>query len=123
MAVNLSGNQVRVIQNLPTAAAEETGFHSDGPLWLGAPAPNPTMGTTRCGLYTRSLLQSAQVLDLGGRVLRGLPLPGQGATRGDATSVTWDGCLANGLPAPAGVYLLRVETRQDCSTRRIILCR
>jgi aminopeptidase N len=57
------------------------------------------------------------IYDIGGRVLRTLPLDdGAGGTR----SLWWDGNDAAGQPAPPGVYYLRVSTSAGDVAKRLV---
>ena len=60
------------------------------------------------------------VFDPTGRRIRRLA-EGHGDAR--VTSVAWDGCDAHGVEAPAGLYLLSLDTGRRVTTRRALLIR
>jgi len=86
--------------------------------WSREPWPNPFNPV----LHARFTLErpgrvAAVVYDLQGRLVRTLLVGRRPA--GDH-ALRWDGTV-NGLPGPAGVYLLRVETERSVLTRKVML--
>jgi hypothetical protein len=59
---------------------------------------------------------AVQVFDVGGRLLRTLPFPGD-------TPVVWNGKDEQGRRLPAGVYLLRPAGDRDAPSKRVVLLR
>jgi hypothetical protein len=84
---------------------------------LSRPWPNPARGALRANFSLPAAAQvRARVFDLGGRMV---------ATLADARfaagqhTLAWDGRLAGGAPAPAGLYFLRVtRDGRDARTAR-----
>lgn len=87
---------------------------------LGLPRPQPA-----CGNVTLSLtLPDAQpvgasVLDAAGRLVREL-LDGGALGPGEHT-LRWNARAANGAPVPAGLYFVRVTTREGSWARRVVI--
>jgi hypothetical protein len=62
----------------------------------------------------------ARIFDVRGRCLRVLALPSTASGGGE---MRWDGRTEGGLPAPAGVYFIRVRQGNDHAEARIVLLR
>jgi hypothetical protein len=95
----------------------------DGPgglLALDPVAPNPTRGSSRFGvtLPEAGTIRLA-VLDVAGREVAVVADGFQPAGRRD---LAWDG-RGRGGPAPAGVYIARLEASGRILTRKFVLAR
>jgi hypothetical protein len=79
--------------------------------------PNPAHGALRAGFSLPAAAQvRARVYDVGGRVVA--TLADSRFSAGEHT-LAWDGRLAGGSPAPAGLYFLRVtRDGRDARTTR-----
>ncbi len=88
---------------------------------LGAPWPNPA----RDGAQVAFRLPTAQgvtvqVHDVRGRLVRSLV---EGGLGGGEHVARWDGALADGGRAPAGVYFVTLRTATAARTQRLVLAR
>jgi hypothetical protein len=88
------------------------------PLLLEPARPNPFSGRTSIHFVAeRGGWMSLEVYDLSGRRVQVLH---QGALSAGSHSVTWDGAAENGLPAPAGVYFLRLCDQRGVQARSAV---
>lgn len=87
-------------------------------LRVGVPRPNPTAGGSSVRF---TLAESDRVrvdlFDVAGRRVIQLAA---GAFGAGPHAVSWDGRLADGRVAPAGVYVVRLETSSGVASRRIV---
>ena len=101
-------------------AAIQDGDIASGSLFLRAPEPNPTSGTTALVLtLNENERAQVQVTSADGRVVRSMALPA-----GDARieRLDWDGRDADGRELPAGVYFIRAQSdRRDSHTQVVRL--
>ena len=101
-------------------AAIPDGDAASGSLFLRAPEPNPTSGTTALVLtLNENERAQVQVTSADGRVVRSMALPA-----GDARieRLEWDGRDADGRELPAGVYFIRAQSdRRDSHTQVVRL--
>ncbi len=101
-------------------ATVDAGAAPSARLWLGAhPNPFREVSAIRYGL-SRAGRVRIEVLDVSGRRVRALVSDVQG---GGDHAVTWDGTDDSGAPAPAGLYVVRLEAEQRTLTRRLLLAR
>jgi len=109
--------------NATAAIEDRSGPHSGSTgFLLGEPWPNPTPGASSFALWINDPGQiDACVFDIGGQLIRRLRVP-KGSASGRMT-LHWDGRLAKGDPAPAGVYCVRVTADNEVSSKRLILIR
>jgi hypothetical protein len=88
---------------------------------LAPVAPNPFMGAATVTFeLARASVVSLDVFDVAGRRVR--RLAGGAFARGTHVA-TWDGRLAGGERAPAGVYVVRLAADGTRATRRVVLVR
>lgn len=100
-----------------TAASGET----PGPLTLLPNHPNPfNAGTTVTYALAQAATVSVDVYDVRGRLVRPLE---SGYREAGAHDVPWDGAAADGRPAPAGAYIVRITTDVGSATRLMALVR
>jgi hypothetical protein len=114
-----AGGRVRIIYDLPPASGDHTSRSLTPNLILnGAPYPNPTSGQISFRLGNAVDPDGrAEVLDLQGRRVLSLG----SYCPADGSVIAWDGKLADGRRAPAGVYYLRVVTEGQSATRRFVI--
>jgi hypothetical protein len=94
---------------------------SAGSLELEPNAPNPFRGSTRIAYsLAEEGWASLRVVDVTGRVVRTLV---DGRLPAGPGEVTWDGRDLRGRPVPAGVYWVRLLTREEARTRKMTLLR
>jgi hypothetical protein len=103
----------------PTAVGGDAPAASLG-LRLRPPQPNPTSGSVvlpfSCGECASI---TAEVVDVQGRAVRRLA-----AVAAGENAIVWDGRRADGQPAAAGVYYVRVQAETGpVSARRVVLLR
>jgi len=81
--------------------------------------PNPSLGRVAFSIEGAGAagLDSVEILDLQGRVVRALA-PGGGSP---AARITWDGRDAHGVMAPAGVYQARIHRNGKLESTRVVL--
>jgi hypothetical protein len=86
-----------------------------GPAIAGLPYPNPTREGVRLDLAAPPDPDlRVRVVDLRGRVVA------RPALSAGAGTVTWDGRLAGGAEAPAGIYFIRLDGDGVPVTRRVV---
>ena len=80
--------------------------------------PNPSLGRVAFSIEGAGAvgLDSVEILDLQGRVVRTLAPSGAAAAR-----ITWDGRDAHGVLAPAGVYQARIHHNGQLESTRVVL--
>ena len=82
--------------------------HRTGSLELSAPAPNPSRGSTAFRIHLPAEGRARlEILDVTGRRVRMLA---EGEMPAGRHQLTWDGRDGSGRAAPAGVYIVRLET-------------
>ncbi len=117
LTVVLAGGESATLTQL----AGPTGAPPARALALDAPAPNPFNPRTtlrwRAPAGTRAV---CRVVDLRGRHLRTLL---DETASGAWSTITWDGGDDGGRAAPAGVYLVRLETDAAVVTAKAVLAR
>lgn len=79
--------------------------------------PNPFAGQLTIDLDSRLAKARVRVYNLRGEKIREIPLPSGNST------CHWDGFLDSGTPAPAGIYLLRVDAGKNSELRRVVKSR
>ncbi len=95
-----------------------SGLTANG-LYLGPAYPNPTGGGSKFALQgDGAQVQSAQVVDVAGRIVRRLAVG-----RVDGAVLHWDGRTNTGRPAATGVYFVRISDGRSVQQRRITLIR
>ena len=83
--------------------------------------PNPARGSVALRIEADAAgEQSIDILDLSGRRVRHI---GDGWYPAGARHAPWDGADAAGLPAPAGIYLVRIRAGVQSATVRVALIR
>jgi hypothetical protein len=78
------------------------------------PWPNPTSGSVTLALRGEPAEIRVQVLDSAGRLVRALH---------GRSPLVWDGRLARGSEAPAGVYFMKVMHGEGVTTRKVQIIR
>jgi hypothetical protein len=91
-------------------------------LQLGAPYPNPAGGNVsfRLVLPVSDERTEVGVFDLSGRRVRTLL---EGVLPAGERTVVWDGRSDDGRSAKSGVYFVRVMTRMESQSRRVLFLR
>jgi hypothetical protein len=108
----------RIVIGAP--AGVEGGASGTGALRLAA-EPNPTQGPVAFSIASaRDGIQSMDVLDLSGRLVRHLSAGWQ--PRG-TRQLSWDGTDASGNRLAAGVYLVRLRVGADMVVARVAIVR
>ena len=90
-------------------------------LELGPPTPNPALGRLGIDVHAaRAGVATLAIFDVAGRRVRtfALNLGTSGSER-----IEWDGRTAGGDEAPAGVYLVRLESGKEVAVRTAVLLR
>ncbi len=112
------GNILRRIAYLERPLSGSLVDVSDAPLPAArvslAARPNPARGTVHFRVETDEAASAVEIFDLSGRRVACLPLDPNLTAR-------WDGRGAGGTPAPAGLYLARVEVRGGRAATRFLL--
>lgn len=89
--------------------------------WIGSAhnRPNPFNPSTKI-IYSveEAAVVSVHIFDLTGRLVQSYE-PGFQAI--GTYSLTWEGQLANGLPAPAGIYFYRISAGDQSLVQRMLL--
>ena len=84
---------------------------------LASPAPNPFTASTRVAfMLAREGLVALRVFDVRGRAVRVLS---DGVQASGLHALAWDGRDERGVPAPAGIYFVRLEAAGQSFTRRV----
>lgn len=83
-------------------------------LQLSAPWPNPTTGSTNL-MLSNGLGASVRIFDPSGRLVSSWSNSGE--------QIHWDGRFADGRLAPAGAYLLEVQSGKEQATRTVTILR
>ena len=103
---------------LTTTGVSEEPASSAPSATVRAPAPNPFRVSTSIGYEVgRASRLVATVYNASGAKVRTLA----DRTVSGAGSVAWDGRLASGAQAPAGIYFVRVDVAGVGQTRKIVL--
>lgn len=76
--------------------------------------PNPFSRQLNLELNSRNASARVRVYNLRGTRIRELPVSSDGA------SCQWDGALESGIPAPAGIYLLKVDVGKSSELIRVV---
>ncbi len=108
-------------RGVATAAIDNGAVVAVGGLRLGPPAPNPALGRFAVeieGAQTRAV--TLAIYDVAGRRVRTFVPPSGTSGR---ERIDWDGRTAAGDAAPAGVYLLRLESGAEAVVQRAVLLR
>lgn len=114
VGVNLPAMQSRTV-----SVAAQSGTASEDPLQPDLPLiratyPNPFAATLNIDLDSRLIQPRARIYNMRGEKIRELPVSAAGA------QCHWDGRLASGTLAPAGIYLLRVDSGKNSQLRRVV---
>ena len=81
--------------------------------------PNPFNPSTKIGYnLTAASAVAIAIYDLQGRLIRSYV---QGFQPAGIHSVTWDGTLSSGQPAPTGIYFCRLTADNEVTTHRMLL--
>ncbi len=89
---------------------------------LGLPVPNPSDGHFSVSVSVPSADAPFRlaVYDLSGRCLRVL---NEGTASPGESVLSWDGAAADGMPAPSGVYFVRLEAPGAVESAKVVLIR
>jgi hypothetical protein len=83
------------------------------------PANNPCRGTLALNCYLpRAAPVSIAVYDLAGREVARLT---QGLMRQGPHTITWNGRTKNGVCVESGVYIIRLQTPTQCTSRKVVM--
>ena len=106
----------------PAGGSPSAGNPPRGPLALSAPFPSPALSMVQveCAFAGGDPGGAGRVsvLDLAGRTVRLLPLPGLAS---GAATVTWDLRDGEGRRVPPGIYFLRVRAGDRARTARVLV--
>lgn len=82
-----------------------------------ATSPNPFSERVSFSVSVPEGPATLQILDVRGRRVRSLS---SSLVLGGHREISWDGTDARGKPLPAGVYFVRLETREGVLTRKVV---
>lgn len=124
--VDVSGNESTPSAELLASTTQVTGVDpvaGGDPLVfsLGQNTPNPFFGQTSIRyVVPRDMTVSLRVYDISGRLVRTLV---NGRVSAGATTVAWDGRDGGGERVSAGVYLYRLDSGMEASSRKGVVLR
>ena len=113
--------QGAVFLNSPASGVDRAPLGLAMGSWIECAAPSPFKAMTRVVFHlTEAAAQrpvALHVIDPLGRRVRELPV---GALSPGRRSVVWDGRSNAGDPVPAGIYFLRLQTREGVAGGRVV---
>ena len=114
--INLGGRWIRFLYGSTSNVGPDSVLEP-APFQVSAVWPNPSRGIVSLRLGGEIPQgTNSQIVDVSGRIVREI-----GPVR--SPSVIWDGRLANGTPAPGGIYFFRVRSGSGEIARRIVRIR
>jgi len=118
-AVDIHGNQGEATAFVPSNTTGVDGRQPPGSLTVGDPVPSPMARRMSLTLgLPRAMNVTADVLDPQGRLTRRIA---DGERPAGWAELTWDARDANGRPAAAGMYFVRIRTPEGERLKRLVL--
>jgi hypothetical protein len=118
-AFDVHGNDSPGALFVPFNPADVPGKPAPRVVVVGSPSPSPMARNMSMTLgLPRAMSASVEVLDSQGRIVRRLC---EGERSAGWLTLSWDARDAAGHAAAAGMYFVRVQTREGRSVRRVVL--